>query len=48
MAVNESTIKEYYVYVLRDPLKKYEWFYIGKGQGNRCMTHLTETKKEIL
>jgi hypothetical protein len=36
--------KECYVYVFRNPLKKYEPFYVGKGKGSRWRKHLTEKR----
>lgn len=29
----------FYVYLLRDPLRANEAFYVGKGQGDRCFAH---------
>ena len=43
MVTSHST-KEFYVYVLKNPLKKYERFYVGKGTGNRWMCHFKESK----
>jgi hypothetical protein len=43
MVTSHST-KEFYVYVFRNPLKKYERFYVGKGTGNRWMCHFKESK----
>jgi hypothetical protein len=34
---------DYYVYVLRDPRKDDEPFYVGKGRGNRHRHHFTKT-----
>jgi hypothetical protein len=39
MTTSQSA-KEFYVYILRNPLKKYEWFYVGKGTGNRWKQYL--------
>jgi len=33
----------YYVYQLHNPLKDNQPFYVGKGKGNRCEFHLSET-----
>ena len=35
---------ESYVYLLKDP-RKNEFFYVGKGKGNRCFDHLKEADK---
>lgn len=34
---------DYYVYELLNPLKDNQPFYVGKGKGNRCHVHLSET-----
>src|ERR1039458_8677150 len=44
MAVNESTTKKFYTYAYKNPLKKYEWFYVGKGQVTGWMCHFKESK----
>ena len=41
MVTSHST-KEFYVYVLKNPLKKDERFYVGKGTGSRWKHHLAE------
>lgn len=38
-------IAKYYVYILRDPRKNNQPFYIGKGCDKRAWQHLTETKE---
>lgn len=38
--------KEYYVYALIDP-RDNEYFYIGKGKGNRYNSHLNEKLKDV-
>jgi hypothetical protein len=43
MTISHST-KEFYVYLFRNPLKKYERFYVGKGTGSRWKHHLAEKK----
>jgi hypothetical protein len=35
---------DYYVYALTNPLKNSQYFYIGKGRGDRCMAHFKEKK----
>jgi hypothetical protein len=35
-------MNEYYVYALTNPLKDDQYFYIGKGLGDRCMAHFKE------
>ena len=41
---SESVIKQlkHYVYGLKDPDYPNNYFYIGKGQGNRVFNHLNE------
>lgn len=38
-------MNHYYVYILRDPRRDNEPFYVGKGSGRRVRVHLTENKK---
>lgn len=38
------TIKGFYVYLLRNPLRDDEPFYVGKGRGRRVEHHLREAK----
>ena len=45
-----QSVKEqlkYYVYALKDPrsLSKIDFFYVGKGIGNRVFNHLEDAKK---
>lgn len=35
---------KFYVYGLTNPLKENEYFYIGKGTGDRCLAHFKEKK----
>jgi hypothetical protein len=46
--LTQSTIEhlKYYVYILTDPRKKSQPFYVGKGKGNRINTHLMDARKD--
>ena len=40
-------LEKYYVYLLRDPLKKDEVFYVGKDNGERFLQHLKDVENQI-